>query len=83
MLDKNPNLTTATNSDGETALHVLAHKPSAFVNESHELLDLRRHINIPCELLWLWFIYLNLIVTTEKLGFEYYIFWKYQKISIW
>ena len=70
MLDKNPDLTTATNSDGETALHVLAHKPSAFVNES-QLGVLRRHINIPCELLWLWFIYLNLIVITEKLGFEY------------
>ncbi|XP_030954281.1 ankycorbin-like isoform X2 [Quercus lobata] len=46
MLDKNSNLTTATNSDGETALHVLANKPSAFVNES-QLGVLRRHINIP------------------------------------
>ena len=51
MLNQNRHLTTATNSDGKTALHVLAHKPSAFVNESHELLVLRRHINIPCELL--------------------------------
>nr|XP_023912421.1 uncharacterized protein LOC112024009 [Quercus suber]POF10488.1 hypothetical protein CFP56_04713 [Quercus suber] len=46
MLDKNPNLTTARNSDEETALHVLAHKPSAFVNESQQGV-MRRHINIP------------------------------------
>ncbi|XP_075660479.1 uncharacterized protein LOC142630373 [Castanea sativa] len=45
MLNDNSNLATATNSDGETALHVLARKPSAFVNES-QLGVLRRHINI-------------------------------------
>ena len=36
--------------NGETALHVLARKPLAFVNESQRGV-LRRHVNIPCELL--------------------------------
>ena len=49
MLKANSNLARAE-SDGETALHVLARKPSAFVNESQPGV-LRRHINIPCELL--------------------------------
>ena len=50
MLNENSNLATTGNSDGKTALHVLARKPSAFVNESQPRV-LRRHINIPCELL--------------------------------
>ena len=39
MLEANPNLATAK-KDGETALHVLARNPSAFVSETQ-----------PCELL--------------------------------
>ena len=33
MLEDNSNLATAGNSNGETALHVLAHDSSAFVSE--------------------------------------------------
>ena len=33
MLEDNSNLAAARNSDGETALHVLACDPSAFVSE--------------------------------------------------
>uniref|UniRef100_A0A7N2L5W8 PGG domain-containing protein n=2 Tax=Quercus lobata TaxID=97700 RepID=A0A7N2L5W8_QUELO len=45
MLKANSNL-ARDESNGETALHVLARKPSAFVNESQPGV-LRRHINIP------------------------------------
>ena len=49
MLENNCGLARAK-SNGETALHVLARKPSAFVNESQPGV-LTRHINnIPCEL---------------------------------
>ena len=34
MLKANPNFATAKNEDGETALYVLAHNPSAFVSGS-------------------------------------------------
>ena len=40
MLKANPNLVSARNEVGETTLHVLARKPSAFVSETQ-----------PCELL--------------------------------
>lgn len=49
MLRANLNLATATNSDGETALRVLARNPSAFTRESQLGKLLRGHINIPCE----------------------------------
>ena len=59
MLENNCRLARAK-SNGETALHVLARKPSAFVNESQPGV-LTRHINnIPCELsLWLILAELN------------------------
>ena len=43
------NLARAIDEAGETALHVLAHKPSAFVSASQPGL-LRKLINISCEL---------------------------------
>lgn len=52
MLKANPNFATAKNEDGETALYVLAHNPSAFVSGS-QLGLLRRHLDIPCEFFWL------------------------------
>ena len=48
MLGANLSLATAKNEDEETALHVLACNPSAFVSESRLGL-LRRHLNILCE----------------------------------
>ena len=48
MLKNNFNLATAKSTDGETALHVLARNPSAFVSGNQPRL-LRRHLNIPCE----------------------------------
>ena len=49
MLMVNPNLATTKVEDEETALHVLARNPSAFVSGSQPGL-LRRHLNIPCGL---------------------------------
>ena len=34
MLKANPNFATATNADGDSALHVLARNPSAFVSQT-------------------------------------------------
>ncbi|XP_030954282.1 uncharacterized protein LOC115976896 [Quercus lobata] len=42
MLEDNSNLAAAGNSDGETALHVLAHDPSAFVSEIRPWLKLKQ-----------------------------------------
>ena len=48
MLEDNPDLATAKNEGQETALHVLARNPSAFVSGSRPGL-LSRHLNILCE----------------------------------
>ena len=48
MMKANSNLATAKNKDEETALHVFARNPSAFVSGSRPEL-LRRHLNILCE----------------------------------
>ncbi|KAM3761740.1 hypothetical protein ACB098_01G291200 [Castanea mollissima] len=49
MLMVNPNLATTKDEDEETALHVLARNPSAFVSGSRPGL-LRRHLNIPYDI---------------------------------
>lgn len=48
MLNDHPDLAGARNNI-KAALHVLAHKPSAFVSASQPGM-LRKHINILCEL---------------------------------
>ena len=55
MMEANSKLARVENN-GETALHVLARKPRAFVNESQLGFLTRLINNIPCELLSLWFI---------------------------
>ena len=58
MLEDNSNLAAAGNSDGETALHVLARNPSAFVSEIR-----------PCEFLFFYFIlfFIMWVILTEIL----------------
>ena len=53
MLEDNSNLAAARNSDGETALHVLARDPSVFVSEIR-----------PCEF---FFFFIVWIILTEIL----------------
>ena len=60
MLEDNSNLATAGNSNGETALHVLAHDSSAFVSEIR-----------PCEFLLL-FIF-SLVYFILFLKFFYHV----------
>ncbi|KAK4604108.1 hypothetical protein RGQ29_012568 [Quercus rubra] len=42
MLKANPNFATATNTDGDSALHVLARNPSAFVSQTRPRLKLKQ-----------------------------------------
>ena len=59
MLEDNSNLAAARNSDGETALHVLAREPSAFVSEIR-----------PCEF---FFFFLSLVSFILFLNFFYHV----------
>ena len=58
MLEDNSNLAAARNSDGETALHVLACDPSAFVSEIR-----------PCE----FFFFLSLVSFILFLNFFHHV----------
>ena len=57
MLEDNSNLVAAGNSNGETALHVLARDPSAFVSEIR-----------PCEVFY-FFYFLGLCFILFKIFF--------------
>ncbi|KAL4599550.1 hypothetical protein ACB092_11G134700 [Castanea dentata] len=81
MLRANLNLATATNSDGETALRVLARNPSAFTRESQLGKLLRGHINIPYEISQLLFVATevgNVEFLVKLIHFDVDLLWKTQ-----
>lgn len=71
MMEANSKLARVENN-GETALHVLARKPRAFVNKSRPGFLTRLINNIPCKLFSLWFILaeLNQIFTLTDYKFQ-------------